>query len=154
MGRRTDIDPEDDEQQSNSSVSTTTTRLVHESQMQSNDEKFVHDDDPLIHDTILPHRKRVRRDTLLSIQQVQRSVQAPPSSESSSSLSIDCKLEHVSFTFFFLLSRPIRIQISQSRRCVNDILLSKLSKQHTHEIDLERAPVRRKRTRERERANE
>lgn len=111
MGRRTDID---DEQQSTSSNSSST-RLVHESQMHSNEEKFDDDDDPLIQDKILPHRKRVRRDTLLSIQQTQRYNQ-PPSSDSF--LSTDCKLEHVSilsietisfstFFFFFFLNNTL-----------------------------------------------
>jgi hypothetical protein len=72
MGRRVDIDNDDDEQQSTSSTSSS--RMAHESQVNidrhSDDEKFDHD--PLIHDTILPHRKRIRRDTLLSIQQQQQ----------------------------------------------------------------------------------
>ncbi len=67
MGRRTDIDNDgdDDEQQTTSSL----IRMEHESQINPDD------DDPLIHDTILPHRKRIRRDTLLSIQQQQNYVQ-------------------------------------------------------------------------------
>jgi hypothetical protein len=78
MGRRTDIDNDDDEQQSTSSTSSSSIRIAHESQMNLNqnvneDNKF--DEDPLIHDTILPHRKRIRRDTLLSIQQQQNYVQ-------------------------------------------------------------------------------
>ncbi|UJR21521.1 hypothetical protein I4U23_024606 [Adineta vaga] len=72
MGRRTDIDNDDDEQQSTSSTtSSSSTRLAHESQtnpnMNSDEDKL--DNDLLIHDTVLPHRKRIRRDTLLSIQQ-------------------------------------------------------------------------------------
>ena len=64
MGRRTDIDNDgdNDEQQTTSSF----IRMEHESQINPDD------DDPLIHDTILPHRKRIRRDTLLSIQQQQQ----------------------------------------------------------------------------------
>ena len=64
MGRKTDDD--NDEQQTNSS----SIRMEHESQVTPDD------DDPLIHDTILPHRKRIRRDTLLSIQQQQNYVQS------------------------------------------------------------------------------
>ena len=69
MGRRTDVDHDDDEQQSSSSPSST--RVAHESQtnLNRNFDEDKPDDDPLIHDTILPHRKRIRRDTLLSIQQ-------------------------------------------------------------------------------------
>ncbi|CAF4151907.1 unnamed protein product, partial [Rotaria magnacalcarata] len=66
MGRRTDIINDDSEQHSGSLI-----RMAHESQINSNrnsDEDKLYDD-PLIHDTILPHRKRVRRETLLSIQQ-------------------------------------------------------------------------------------
>lgn len=79
MGRRTDIsDHEDDDQQ-------------HESQSNSNgtseEEKF--DSDQLIHDTILPHRKRIRRDTLLSIQQQQHQQTSNQS----------CKIEDVSWVY-------------------------------------------------------
>jgi len=91
MGRRTDIDNDDDEQQSTSSTSSSSTTIriaAHESQTNSNRNL---DDDPLIHDTILPHRKRVRRDTLLSIQQ-QHYVQ-PQQSES---MTTCCKIEDVS----------------------------------------------------------
>ncbi|CAF3387205.1 unnamed protein product [Rotaria socialis] len=66
MGRRTDIINDDSEHHSGSLI-----RMAHESQLNSNqnsDEDKLYDD-PLIHDTILPHRKRVRRETLLSIQQ-------------------------------------------------------------------------------------
>ncbi|CAF3410067.1 unnamed protein product [Rotaria sp. Silwood1] len=77
MIRRTDIINGDNEHQSNSSTS-----MVHESQANSNhnpnEDKLY--DDPLIHDTILPHRKRIRRDTLLSIQQ--QSYIQPQQSES------------------------------------------------------------------------
>jgi hypothetical protein len=95
MGRKTDIDNDDDEQQSTSSTSSssTTTRIAHESQTNLNrnlDEDKL-DDDPLIHDTILPHRKRVRRDTLLSIQQ-QHYVQA----QQSELMTTCCKIEDVS----------------------------------------------------------
>ncbi|CAF4096164.1 unnamed protein product [Rotaria sp. Silwood2] len=66
MIRRTDIIKGDNEHQSNLSTS-----MVHESQtnsnQNSNEDKLY--DDQLIHDTILPHRKRIRRETLLSIQQ-------------------------------------------------------------------------------------
>jgi hypothetical protein len=93
MGRRTNLDNDDDEQQSTSSTSSSSTRIVHESQTNSNrnldEDKF--DDDPLIHDTILPHRKRIRRDTLLSIQQ-QHYIQ-PQQSES---ITTCCKIEDVS----------------------------------------------------------
>jgi hypothetical protein len=68
------IDNDDDEQQSTSSTSSI--RQAHESQMNNPNQNI--DDDPLIHDTILPHRKRVRRDTLLSIQQ-QHYIQPQPS---------------------------------------------------------------------------
>jgi hypothetical protein len=93
MGRRTDIDNDDDEQQSTSSTSSSSIRLAHESQTNPlrhfDEEKY--DDDPLIHDTILPHRKRIRRETLLSIQQ-QHYVQ-PQQSES---MTTYCKIEDVS----------------------------------------------------------
>jgi hypothetical protein len=93
MGRRTEIDNDDDEQQSTSSTSSSSNRLANESQMNPNrnldEEKF--DDDTLIHDTILPHRKRVRRDTLLSIQQ-QHYVQP----QQSQSMTTSCKIEDVS----------------------------------------------------------
>jgi hypothetical protein len=62
MGRTTDIDNIDDEQQ----TTLLSTQMEHESQSNPDD------DDPLIHDTILPHRKRIRRDTLLSIQHQQQ----------------------------------------------------------------------------------
>ncbi|CAF1684842.1 unnamed protein product, partial [Adineta ricciae] len=74
MGRRTDIDNDDDEQQSTSSTtSSSSTRLAHESQTNpnTNSDEDKLDNDLLIHDTVLPHRKRIRRDTLLSIQQPQ-----------------------------------------------------------------------------------
>ncbi len=93
MGRKPDIDNDDDEQQSTSSTSSLSTRIAHESQVNPNrnlnEDKL--DDDPLIHDTILPHRKRIRRDTLLSIQQ-QHYVQ-PQQSES---ITTCCKTEDVS----------------------------------------------------------
>lgn len=81
MGRRTDTsDHEDDEQ-----------RQHHESQQNSNatsnEDKF--DNDQLIHNTILPHRKRIRRDTLLSIQQQQYQQISNQSQQS-------CKIEDVS----------------------------------------------------------
>jgi hypothetical protein len=89
MRRRTDIDNDDNDEQQ----STLSTRIAHESHSNSNpnlDEDKL-DDDPLIHDTILPHRKRIRRDTLLSIQQ-QHYVQ-PQQSES---ITTCCKTEDVS----------------------------------------------------------
>ena len=112
MGRRTEIDNDDDEQQSTSSTSSI--RQAHESQMTNSnrtidEEKF--DDDPLIHDTILPHRKRVRRDTLLSIQQ-QHYVQ-PQTSESS------MKIEDVSI---LRRTKPLKFLFT----CVNGIFLYKL----------------------------
>ncbi|CAF3950166.1 unnamed protein product [Adineta steineri] len=91
MGRRTDIDNDDDEQQSTSSTSSSSTRLAHESQAnihQTIDEDKL-DNDLLIHDTVLPHRKRIRRDTLLSIQQ-QHYVQ-PQQSES---MTTCCKIDN------------------------------------------------------------
>jgi hypothetical protein len=93
MGRRTDIDNDDDEQQSTSSTSSSSIRLAHESQTNPlrNFDEEKYDDDPLIHDTILPHRKRIRRETLLSIQQ-QHYVQ-PQQSES---MTTYCKIEDVS----------------------------------------------------------
>jgi len=59
--RRTEIEQDDDEQQSTSS--STSSRFAHESHTTFDEE------DPLIHDSVLPHRKRLRRETLLSIQQ-------------------------------------------------------------------------------------
>jgi len=93
MGRRTDIDNDDDEQQSTSSTSSSSTRLAHESQTNPNQNLYEDklDDDLLIHDTVLPHRKRIRRDTLLSIQQ-QHYVQ-PQQSES---MTTYCKINDVS----------------------------------------------------------
>lgn len=66
MGRRTDIINDDSEQHSNSLASMANESQINSNQ-NSNEDKLY--DDPLIHDTILPHRKRIRRDTLLSIQQ-------------------------------------------------------------------------------------
>lgn len=96
MGRRTDIDNDDDEQQSTSSTSSSSTRIAHESQMNSNQNL---DDDPLIHDTILPHRKRIRRDTLLSIQQ-QHYIQPQPSE----SMTTSYKIEDVSLFLDIFIS--------------------------------------------------
>ena len=79
MGRRTEIDNDDNEHQSASS--SLSIEMTHESQINSNrnssDDKLY--DDPLIHDTILPHRKRLRRDNLLSIQR--QHYAQPPQSE-------------------------------------------------------------------------
>ncbi|CAF0901894.1 unnamed protein product [Adineta steineri] len=79
MGRKTDInnDDDDDEQQSSSSASRMTPNSnKHESQYNlyrnfgENKSNNHNDDDNdlLIHDTILPHRKRVRKDTLQYLQ--------------------------------------------------------------------------------------
>jgi hypothetical protein len=93
MRRKTDIDNDDDEHQSTSSASSSSTRIAHESQtnLNQNMDEIKLEEDPLIHDTILPHRKRIRRDTLLSIQQ-QHYVQ-PQQSES---MATCCKIEDVS----------------------------------------------------------
>jgi hypothetical protein len=122
MGRRTEIDNDDDEQQSTSSTSSSLNRLANESQMNTNrnldEEKF--DDDTLIHDTILPHRKRVRRDTLLSIQQ-QHYVQPQP-------MTTSCKIEDVSlFTInlYVLICSEKKIE-KVILTCANAIFLYKL----------------------------
>ncbi len=92
MGRKTDVD-NDDEPKSLSRVSQMSpnsikyesqnnfNRDLNENKMNDND-----DNDPLIHDTILPHRKRIRKDTLQYIQ---------PQQSSASSKTVD-----VSFFFF------------------------------------------------------
>jgi len=94
MGRKTDVD-NDDEQKSLSRVSQMSpnsikyesqnnfNRDLNENKMNDND-----DNDPLIHDSILPHRKRIRKDTLQYIQSQQSST--------------SCKIVDVSF--FFLIS--------------------------------------------------
>ena len=81
MGRKTDMsnddDDDDDEQQSSSTVSRMTPNSIkHESPYKFHrhfDENHMNDDgnDLLIHDTILPHRKRVRKDTLQYFQHQQ-----------------------------------------------------------------------------------
>jgi hypothetical protein len=89
MGRKTDNDHADDEQQ------TTPNLIKPESQNNPNqdfDEHKFHDS--LTHDTILPHRKRIRRDTLLSIQQ--QYVQPQQQSESTTTTTT---VLDVSFSF-------------------------------------------------------
>jgi hypothetical protein len=95
MGGRTDIDNDDNEQQSSTNVSRMTPNSTkHESQTNPNqnfDEHKMNDDDDsdlLIHDTILPHRKRIRKDTLQYIQ-----TQQPTTS---------CKILYVSFPFYYI----------------------------------------------------
>jgi hypothetical protein len=92
MGRKTEFD-NDDEQQSLSNVSRMSS---YESQNNSNRDlneykmNDIDDNDPLIHDSILPHRKRIRKDTLQYIQSQQSST--------------PCKIVDVSFFFFFFSS--------------------------------------------------
>ncbi|CAF2572971.1 unnamed protein product [Rotaria sp. Silwood2] len=77
MGRRRDIDNDDNDQQTSSFVSCMTSNLnQHESQnnpIRNLDENKMNDDDndPLIHDTILPHRKRIRKDPSQNLQSSQ-----------------------------------------------------------------------------------
>jgi hypothetical protein len=68
MGRKTDI-LNDEKQQLSSDT------IEHESQMNFNQDLDL--DDPLIHDTILPHRKRIRKDPLQYIQSQQSSTSCP-----------------------------------------------------------------------------
>ncbi len=88
MGRKTDID-NDNEQQSLSNLSRMSS---HESQNNSNRNlnenqmNDIDDNDPLIHDSILPHRKRIRKDTLQYLQPQQSST--------------SCKIVDVSYSFF------------------------------------------------------
>ncbi|CAF4699777.1 unnamed protein product [Rotaria socialis] len=68
MGRRRDLDNDDNEQQTSSIVSRISSDLnKRESQnspIRNLDENKMNDDDNdlLIHDTILPHRKRIKKD--------------------------------------------------------------------------------------------
>ncbi len=91
MGRKTDVD-NDDEQRSLSRVSQMSPNSIkYESQNNSNRDLNEYkmndndDNDPLIHDSILPHRKRIRKDTLQYIQSQQSST--------------SCKIVDVSFFF-------------------------------------------------------
>jgi len=71
MGRKTDI-LNDEKQQLSSNISRMSSDSIeHESQTNSNRnfyETKMDDNDPLIHDTILPHRKRIRKDPLQYVQ--------------------------------------------------------------------------------------
>jgi hypothetical protein len=74
MGRKTDMIKDNDEQQSTSRMSPNLIKM--DSQNNSNRDLYenqMNDNDPLTHDTILPHRKRIRKDTLQYIQSQQLS---------------------------------------------------------------------------------
>ena len=128
MGRRTDIDNDDDEQQSTSSTSTSSSRMAHESQVNSerpfDDDKL--DDDPLIHDTILPHRKRIRRDTLLSIQQQPQQQHQHVQSQASESTAVGNHLQDVSLCLVvYLLVWPCQVcsPAKEILTCIDGIFL-------------------------------
>ncbi len=71
MGRKTDLLNDENQQQQLSSSDT----IEHESQANSN--RDIDMDDPLIHDTVLPHRKRIRKDPSQYIQPQQSSASCP-----------------------------------------------------------------------------
>jgi hypothetical protein len=74
MRRKTDMIKDNDEQQSTSRMSPNLIKM--DSQNNSNRDLYenqMNDNDPLTHDTILPHRKRIRKDTLQYIQSQQLS---------------------------------------------------------------------------------
>lgn len=91
MGRKTDV-VNDDEQRSLSNIS----RLTPDESRDFNENKTndIDDNDPLIHDSILPHRKRIRKDTLQYLQSQQLST---------SCTTID--VSYLNFTLFFLIYR-------------------------------------------------
>ncbi|CAF1686316.1 unnamed protein product [Adineta ricciae] len=107
MGRKADLTNDDDDDAMHQSPSGLT-RLIpnstkHESQLnnpnshhRSCDENRLHDDgnDLLIHDTILPHRKRVRKDTLQYLQ--------PQQSTMSSSEILDVSLLDYLYLFIYI----------------------------------------------------
>ena len=122
MGGRTDIDNDDNEQQTSStnvSRMTPTNLIKHESQTNPNqdfDENKMNDDDDsdlLIRDTILPHRKRIRKDTLQYMQ--------PQQSTTS------CKILYVSFYYFFYTLSELKKSIILVRRQVLIVLFSSVS---------------------------
>jgi hypothetical protein len=84
MGRKTEL-ANDDEQRSLSNISRISTdesRDLNENKMNDID-----DNDPLIHDSILPHRKRIRKDALQYLQPQQSST--------------SCRIVDVSNSFLF-----------------------------------------------------
>ncbi len=91
MGRKTDMIKDNDEQQSTSRMSPNLIKM--DSQNNSNRDLYenqMNDNDPLTHDTILPHRKRIRKDTLQYIQSQQ--------------LSTSDQIVDVSLIFFILIN--------------------------------------------------
>jgi hypothetical protein len=97
MGRKTDInndDDDDDKQRSSFNVSpmaaSSTKRESQYNLHRDLDENKMNDDgnDLLIHDTILPHRKRIRKDTLQYIQSQQSTISS--------------EILNVSFVFLFI----------------------------------------------------
>jgi hypothetical protein len=122
MGGRTDIDNDDNEQQTSStnvSRMTPTNSIKHESQTNPNqdfDENKMNDDDDsdlLIRDTILPHRKRIRKDTLQYIQTQQSTT--------------SCKILYVSFIISFYTLSELKKSIILVRRQVLIVLFSSVS---------------------------
>ena len=113
MGRRRGINNDVNEQQLASAVCQASPNSIkHESQRNLNqdiDEHRINDDDsdPLIHDTILPYRKRVRKDTIQSIQLSQ--------------LATSCKILNVSrllfallcFAYFQITSKNIKLALER-----------------------------------------
>lgn len=77
MGRRREPDNDDNEQQSSSIVSRMSSNSIKNESptnpIRDLDENKMNDDDndPLIHDTILPHRKRIRKDASQMVQSSQ-----------------------------------------------------------------------------------
>ncbi len=91
MRRKTDMIKDNDEQQSTSRMSPNLIKM--DSQNNSNRDLYenqMNDNDPLTHDTILPHRKRIRKDTLQYIQSQQ--------------LSTSDQIVDVSLIFFILIN--------------------------------------------------
>lgn len=73
MGRKTDL-LNDDKQQTSEASGTSPDSIKHESEINSHrlfDENQMDDHDLLIHDTVLPHRKRIRKDPSQFIQSQQ-----------------------------------------------------------------------------------
>ena len=146
MGRQTDIDNDNNDEQQQQQQQSTSTESRRNSNQILNENKFDinDDDDPLIHDTILPHRKRIRRDTLLSIQQQQQQQHYVQSQQSeSSSIETSCKTEDVSYNFIIILiktpEKEKKLHSKQVLTCANAIFLYKLYNNILIKADLERA---------------
>lgn len=89
MGRKTDL-LNDEKQQTSEASGTSPDSMRHESEMNSNrdmDENQMDDQDLLIHDTVLPHRKRIRKDPSQFVQSQQAATSYPKVDVSSISFS-------------------------------------------------------------------